>query len=383
MAETNKTALTACADYQPEHVRAALEDVISRVGGLDWVKPGMRVGVKLNLCAARKPEQAATTHPVMAAELTKMLVERGASVVLGDSPGEPFTAPVINRLYNVCGMEAAEKAGGELNRNFGHHTASFPEAVTVKTFEYCDWLRDCDAVISFCKLKSHGLMGMTAAVKNLYGCIPGTVKSEYHFRYPDPDAFVNMLVDLNEFVRPRLCLTDAVEIMEGNGPTQGTPRHMGALAAGTDPYELDRMCAWMLGLREEEIPYLTAAKNRGLLAPAGEIPERERAESFRITDFQRSGAASSWFVSGPEDGALRSLMKKGLALAMRSRPQLYEGCTGCGHCARLCPAHAITVKNKKAVIDRKKCVRCFCCQEFCPSGAMRVRRSLAARLLSR
>ena len=383
MENDKRTALAACEDYAPETVRAALEKVIAATGGLDWVKPGMRVGVKLNLCAARKPEQAATTHPVMAAELTRMLVERGAHVVLGDSPGEPFTAPVINRLYSVCGMEAAERAGGELNRDFGHHTAVFPEAVTIKSFEYCDWLRDCDEIISFCKLKSHGLMGMTAAVKNLYGCIPGTVKSEYHFRYPDPAAFVNMLVDLNEFVRPRLCLCDAAEIMEGNGPTQGTPRHMGLLLGGTDPYELDRLCAWLLGVREEEIPYLTAAKNRGLLDPAGAIPCAEDAGPYRLGDFQRSGASSSWFVIGPEDKAAKKLMKKALAMAMRSRPQLYEGCTGCGHCARLCPAHAITIKNKKAVIDRKKCVRCFCCQEFCPSGAMRVRRSLAARLLGR
>ncbi len=383
MSEMRKTALAPCRDYSEENVRAALETIIDRLGGLDWVRPGMRVGIKLNLCAARKPEQAATTHPALAAELTRMLTERGAVAVLGDSPGEPFTAAVINRLYTVCGMEAAEKAGGELNRNFGHRTVSFPEAVTIKSFEYCDWLSECDEIISFSKLKSHGLMGMTAAVKNLYGCIPGTVKSEYHFRYPDPTAFVNMLVDLNEYVRPRLHLCDAVEIMEGNGPTQGTPRHMGALLAGTDPYELDRLGAYLLGVREEEIPYLTAAKKRGLLSPGNPPEEAAAAETFRIRDFVRSGAASSWFVTGPEDSLLRKTMKKGLAAAMRSRPQLYGGCTGCGHCARLCPAGAITVKNKKAVIDRKKCVRCFCCQEFCPSGAMRVRRSPIARLLSR
>ena len=383
MSETKKTALAACRDYSPENVRAAMETAVAAVGGLDWVRPGMRIGVKLNLCAARRPEQAATTHPALAAELTRMLIERGAAVVLGDSPGEPFTPGVINRLYAVCGMEAAEKAGGELNRNFGHRTVEYPEAVTVKSFEYCDWLAECDAVISFSKLKSHGLMGMTAAVKNLYGCIPGTVKSEYHFRYPDPTAFVNMLVDLNEYVRPRLHLCDAVEIMEGNGPTQGTPRHMGVLLAGTDPYELDRLGAYLLGVREEEIPYLTAAKKRGLLTPDDPPTEAKAAEPYRIRDFVRSGAASSWFVTGPEDSFLRRAMKKGLAMAMRSRPQLQEGCTGCGHCARLCPAGAITIKNKKAVIDRKKCVRCFCCQEFCPSGAMRVRRSLAARLLSK
>ena len=383
MSERGKLAIVACEDYAPETVRAALLQVLESAGGLDWVRPGMRVGIKLNLCAPRKPEQAATTHPVMAAELTRLLRERGADVVLGDSPGEPFTAVVLNRIYSVTGLAAAEEAGGELNRDFSHHDVSFPQAVTVKSFAFASWLESCDAVINFSKLKSHGLMGMTAAVKNLYGVIPGTVKSEYHFRYPDPMTFANIMVDLNEYVKPVLCLCDAVEIMEGNGPSQGDPRHMGALLAGTDPYEMDRLCAYLLGIREEEILCLMAARNRGLLSQEGTplcLPEAER---FRIEGFQRSGATSSWFVQSSNDAFLRKLIKKGMAIAMRSRPKLYEGCTGCGHCAKLCPAHAITIKNKKAVIDRRKCVRCFCCQEFCPSGAMRVQRSPVARILSK
>ena len=381
--ENNKVTIVPCTDYEPARVRAALESVISAAGGLDWVRPGMRVGVKLNLCAARKPEQAATTHPVMAAELTRLLKERGASVVLGDSPGEPFTAMVLNRIYAAAGMAAVEEAGGEMNRDFSHREAEFPEAVTVKRFEYTSWLADCDAVIGFCKLKSHGLMGMTGSVKNLYGVVPGTVKSEYHFRYPDPMAFANIMVDLNEYVKPALYLCDAVEIMEGNGPTQGTPRHMGALLAGTDPYEMDRLCAYLLGIREEEILCLTAAKDRGLLSRDREPLCLQEAEPFRVTDFKRSGATAGWFTSSANDKPVRKLMKKGLAVLFRSRPKLYEGCTGCGHCARLCPANAITIQKKKAVIDRSKCVRCFCCQEFCPSGAMRVQRSPVARILSK
>ena len=376
-------SVVPCGDYTAENVRRALTEAINAVGGLDWVKPGMRVGVKLNLCAARKPEQNATTHPVMAAELTRLLRERGAEVVLGDSPGEPYTAMVLNRVYSVGGYALAEEAGAELNRDFSHSAAEFPAGVTVTSFEYCSWLGKCDAVINFSKLKSHGLMGMTAAVKNLYGVIPGTVKSEYHFLHPDPMAFANMLVDLNEFVRPVLCLCDAVDIMEGNGPTQGTSRHMGALIAGTSPYEVDRQCAWMLGLEESEMPYLTAAKQRGLLSENGEPLCIKEAAPYRITDFVRSGATCSWFAENPEDKPARKLLKKAIAVLLRSRPALAEGCTGCGHCARLCPAGAITIKNKRAVIDRKKCVRCFCCQEFCPSGAMRVQRSAVARLLSK
>ena len=375
------TAIVPCPDYEPDHVRAALEEAIARAGGLDWVRPGMRIGIKVNLCAGLAPEKAATTHPVPVAELCRMLVSRGASVVVGDSPGEPFTPLVVNRIYAAAGMRLCEEAGAELNRDFSHRTAEFPEAVTVKSFAFCSWLDGCDAVISFCKLKSHGLMGMTAAVKNLYGIIPGTVKSEYHFRWPDPRAFADMLVDLNEYLRPRLVLCDAVETMEGNGPTQGTPRHMGALLAGMDPYAMDRLCAWLLGVDEKELPYLEAAKRRGLLTPDGNPDSLADALPFRQEAFQRSGATSSWFLSDPTDGPVRALLKKGLALLLRSRPQLYDGCVGCGHCAKLCPAKAITIRDKKAVIDRKKCVRCFCCQEFCPTGAMRVRRTLVAQLL--
>jgi len=375
--------ITPCPDYDAENVRNALTTAINAVGGLDWVKPGMRIGIKLNLCAARKPEAAATTHPVMASELTKMLIARGATVVLGDSPGEPFNQTVLNHFYSVTGLKAVEEAGGELNHNFSHETVEFPEAVSVKTFEFTSWLGKCDAIINFSKLKSHGLMGMTAATKNLYGIIPGTVKSEYHFRHPDPADFTNMLVDLNEFLKPVLCLCDAVDCMEGNGPTQGTPRHIGALIAGTNPYYTDRLCAAVLGIKEEEIPYLDAAKKRGLLSQSDDETYAQMARDFAVTDFERSGATGSWFLNSPNDKLIRKLMKKGLAAAMSSKPALKGKCTGCGHCAKLCPAHAITIENKKASINRKKCVKCFCCQEFCPAGAMQVQRAFIARLINR
>ena len=49
-------ALVPCADYDAASVRPALLAAIEAAGGLDWVRPGMRIGVKLNLCAAKKPE---------------------------------------------------------------------------------------------------------------------------------------------------------------------------------------------------------------------------------------------------------------------------------------------------------------------------------------
>ena len=117
-----KLSIVPCGDYTPETVRAALLAALDAVGGLDWVKPGMRIGIKLNLCAARKPEQAATTHPVMAAELTRLLRERGAEVVLGDSPGEPFTSEKAGpRVLSAITPTAKTAGGGSTVTFFASH----------------------------------------------------------------------------------------------------------------------------------------------------------------------------------------------------------------------------------------------------------------------
>ena len=92
------------------------------------------------------------------------------------------------------------------------------------------------------------MMGLSAGAKNLFGAVPGTVKPEYHFRYPDPDDFAHMIVDLNEYFRPRLVICDAVVAMQGNGPTQGQPRALGALLAAENPHRLDLLAAALIGL---------------------------------------------------------------------------------------------------------------------------------------
>ena len=44
-----EVAIAGCGDYSAEHCRAALEQVLAPLGGLDWVQPGMRIVLKLSL----------------------------------------------------------------------------------------------------------------------------------------------------------------------------------------------------------------------------------------------------------------------------------------------------------------------------------------------
>lgn len=371
-------AIVRCADYGEETCERALREVLVPFGGLDWVRPGMRVVIKANLVSAMKPEKAATTHPALLAALTRMLRERGANVVIGDSPGGTFAAPHLNAVYRVCGLSEAEAAGAELNRDFSQKEAALPEAHTAKHITYTGYLDGADAIISFCKLKSHGMLSLSAATKNLFGAIPGIIKPEYHYRYPDPMDFADMLIDLNEFFRPKLYLVDAVQTMEGNGPTAGTPKYMGALLAGTNPHKIDLLCAKLIGLEAKNVPTLRAAQERGLTpASAEELEISGDAERFVCKDFVtvQKGTGTDF---GAQKGKLLGAAAK---TVLRARPKLKRSrCVGCGVCRDTCPAHAIVIEKGKAKIDRRACIRCFCCQEFCPKGAMRVHRTWVARI---
>ena len=375
--------IVPCADYGPENCRAALEALLEGVGGLDWVRPGMRIGIKANLVAAMGPEAAATTHPALVKALVDIIHERGAVAVVGDSPGGFYNVGHLNRVYSLSGMD---KTGAELNRDFSTRELELPGAKLCKSAAVTGWLLDCDAVINFAKLKSHGMMGLSGAAKNLFGSIPGTMKPEYHFRFPDPADFADMLVDLDEFWKPRLHLVDAVVAMEGNGPTAGSPKAVGCLLAGENPHRIDLLCAKLIGLEPGTVPTLRAAQARGL------CPERLEelaidgpwqdfvAEGFEIIT-ERNGLQFQNLVGGGKRGELFSRLA---ARAIAARPAVEPSlCVGCRKCEQICPAKAITMKNKKPAVDRKACIRCFCCQEFCPKGAMKVKRPPLARLLER
>ena len=376
-------AVVPCADYEPAACRAALEEVIEKAGGLDWLRPGMRVGVKANLVAAKAPECAATTHPALLRALVDILRERGAEAVVGDSPGGLYNAAFLGRVYAAAGLNAA---GLPLNHDYSTREIELPEGKLCKSATVTGWLLDCDAIINFAKLKSHGMMGLSAAAKNLFGSIPGTMKPEYHFRFPKPADFADMLVDLDEFWKPKLHIVDAVVAMEGNGPTVGTPKPVGCLLAGENPHRIDLLCAKLIGLDPATVPTLCAALARGLCP---ERPEELKIEGpwqdFVAEDFEiiteRNGLQFQGLMGGGKRGALFS---KFLDRSIAARPNVEKPlCVGCRKCEQICPAKAITMKNRRPQINRKACIRCFCCQEFCPKGAMKVKRPPLARLLVR
>ena len=131
-----KVSICECKTYDSQEVREAILKTAEEAGGLDWVKPGMKIAIKVNLIAAKSPESGAVTHYSMVTELARILVERGAKVIVGDSPGGPFNTAALKVVYSAAKLDRVTEAGAELNYDTESVTANFPEAAVLKQITY-------------------------------------------------------------------------------------------------------------------------------------------------------------------------------------------------------------------------------------------------------
>ncbi len=373
-----------CKNYEFDEVYPKMKQLLFQNHLLDFVKEGMTIAIKANLVSASKPDHAVVTHPIVVASLCKILLEMNVKVVVGDSPGGLFNDAVLNNIYHKTNMDMVCQYGAQLNHNYKQEIIDADHLKIVKHLDCSAWLLEADAIINFAKMKTHGMMSLSGSVKNMFGSVPGTIKLEYHYRYPSHQDFANMLIDIQEFYKCKLHLMDAIDAMEGNGPTMGTPKNVGLLLASKNPYNLDIVCCKLMNLDILQVPTIQEAILRNLsVSSFEEIQLNLDIQPYIVETYKNIEHNDTiQFYNGNSSFFKRWLGKLAKAI-MLTRPQVKKKqCIGCQKCANICPANAITMVKNKPQINKKVCIRCFCCQEFCPVGAMKTHRTRISKLLT-
>lgn len=377
-------ALISCTCYEADEVSKAVKQGLDYLGGWErYIKPGQRVLLKANLLTKRPPEDAVTTHPSVVRAVAEEVIRAGGEPFIYDSPGGPFTSATLKDVYQGCGLASvAGDLGIELNFDLGSTEVPTPKDALVRSLTLSRAVCTADVVINLPKLKSHGLTRYTGAVKNLYGCIPGLRKADYHLQFPELHKFAGFLLDLALTVKPALTIMDAVVAMEGEGPSAGTPRELGFLLASPSVFALDAVAVTLIGLDVAEVPTTRLAEQRGLLTvPVVDTIAGLKLKDVIVGDFEvpSPGGTSFRFLGYPVPPQWLKLAGGLLGARPVFNPNL---CRQCGICVRSCPANAIALTNKGPKVDLAACIRCFCCQELCPEQAVAIHRSwLSQRLL--
>ena len=379
----DKVEFSRCEDYDVDKISDIIRRHFTKIGVTKDTFYGKKVALKPNLVSAKDPSAAATTHPAVVEAVYRVIRELGGTdVILAESPGGPYTVMALNRIYKATGMtEMAHRASLPLNTDVTYGKMSFSEGKKLKSFDVITPIMEADVIVNICKLKTHSLTGMSCAVKNLFGVVPGTLKVELHAAYPLLRDFSEMLVDLNlSLMRDKhiISICDGIVSMEGNGPTHGIPVRTGIILTSNSTFALDIAAEKYIGAEGETI-YLDIGAER--LGIPRSCDDKELTETLGEKSLARPDSKAGSLLRN-----LPNYFGGSLARALEPKPRVNpDKCVGCGKCTGFCPQKTIEIKKKKgkkvAHIKEKNCIRCYCCQELCPSAAVDTVKNLLLRLV--
>jgi len=355
------------SSYRYETLKPLVFSLLDRLGG-ERMSPGSRVLIKPNLMTAATVQQAIVTHPAIVRSAVEYTLDRGARPLVADSPA----LGSFPKILRESGLEEALAPFAVACRPF-QDSLKIDIGQPFGMIEIAREAIESDFIINLPKLKTHSQMLLTLGVKNLFGCVVGYRKPEWHMKTGvDRALFARLLVQLYQRISPAFTVLDGIVALEGEGPgKRGNPREIGLLFASDSAVALDLTVCRLLNLDPDELPVLRASREAGLLeeAPAVDGP-LESLPALRLP-----GSAGS-LLYGP------AILQRTIRLHFLPRPAVEESrCRHCGACSEICPVKAIGAPDRTLVFDYDRCIRCCCCIEICPHGALHTVDPLPGRIL--
>lgn len=238
---------------------------------------GKRILLKPNLVETAQGHAHINTSPAVIVAIAEAFRRLDAAeIVVAEGQGHRRDSWLV---LDESGMGTALEEAGlpfvDLNHddfagipNAGRWTELGPLYLP-KTLLHADW------IVSVPKLKTHHWAGVTCAMKNLFGVMPGVVygwpKNVLHYA-----GIAKSILDINATVKPHLAIVDGVVGMEGDGPIMGTPKQVGCIVMGRNLPAVDATCVRLMDLNPYRIGYLTEASGR--LGPIHEEHIAQRGE---------------------------------------------------------------------------------------------------------
>ena len=349
-----------CSDYESDSLREALKKAFLPVLAVRGGAQGKSVMIKPNLLEWKGFEIPVCSHPALMIELCRLLKDEGAAkIAVIENPAVRST-PVIIEKMGIADKLA--EMGVEVRNCEKYQFVDLDGDCAFRRIEVAQEYKEFDLVIDFAKAKTHCMMTLTLAVKNLFGLIRGSERIGWHLAVGrDYGRFADMLLDIWLLVKPHISLLDAVVGMEGNGPGSGDPVDLKFIACSDNSLALDSAVSPRLGVNN--MPLLARAQERGLTPGFEEIGELPEVRALKMPDPPE--LELEWGVYLPPK--LRQMMRKWFV----AKPAVdKKRCIACGMCVKMCPPQSLVLKKGRPVFKLSKCIRCYCCQEHCPCGAI-------------
>ena len=200
------------------------------------------------------------THPLFIEAVAESFFHFGASeVIVAEGAGHMRDSILV--------LEESGLADVLYEKNIPFKDLNSGPVVKVKNFNGKSKLGDlilpeelllADFVVSLPKMKTHHWTGVTLAMKNMFGIMPGFIygwpKNVLHWA-----GITQSILDINATVKPHLAIVDGIIGMEGDGPIMGDPVKSNVIVMGRNLPAVDATCSRIMGINPKRLPYLKQA----------------------------------------------------------------------------------------------------------------------------
>jgi len=309
------------------------------------------------------------------------------NVIIGDGPNVGMFHSKIDVFCRLGITKIADNFGYEI---LDFNNADYKEinllGRRIRVARIC---LESDFFINLPKIKTHTEALLSICLKNMIGCLVGYDKRKIHLNFFDSRIdFFNRIIELNKILMPDLHIVDGLVIMEGDGPSAGTPRRLGLILGGNNPFVLDSVCSKLIGINPLDVPYLRLAFEKNLIPKDSfkmlftlkplinirvpRIMSRILANVFLRNFFIRLRYKMDFIFSNKVIDYL--LVKTKIRQEQFSKKELVvkriflkeQNCNNCRLCINSCPLN-IDIPNLVFVEDCLKCMYCFI---SCPHNAI-------------
>lgn len=253
------------ADYTPD-LTTVISEGLQALGVSTKQIRGRTILLKPNLVETAIEAPHINTNPAMvvaAAEAFRRLDAK--SVIVAEGQGHRRDSYIV---LDESGMgralEEARLPFVDLNHDDVAPIKNTSRRTKLERLHLPKTLLAADWVVSMPKLKTHHWAGVTCAMKNLFGVMPGIVygwpKNVLH-----REGITESILDINAAVKPQLAIVDGIVGMEGDGPIMGTPKQVGCVILGRNPTAVDATATRVMQLNPYGVTYLAQAS--GFLGP--------------------------------------------------------------------------------------------------------------------
>ena len=276
--QTAETFIAKVPDYLSD-ITGAILSGMKELGVTEEEVKGKRILLKPNYVEIRAGAEHINTHPEVirgAAEAFRRL--GAAEVLVGEGSGHERDTLMILENTGLGDILQRERISFvDLNNDSFFTVPNTGKFRRLKTLTFPNLLRRVDMVVSVAKMKTHHWAGVTLAMKNLFGIMPGIVygwpKNVLHHAGIGPS-----ILDINATVRPHFAIVDGIVGMEGDGPIMGTPKKAGVVVMGRNPLAVDATCTRVMGIDPGSVDYFSVAE--GWLGPIDPRSIDQRGEAW-------------------------------------------------------------------------------------------------------